>query len=92
MKKKLYRSSQDKMIFGVCGGIAEYFDVDSTVVRLITVVLLLFQVSILLYFLAAIIIPLAPEDIYFQSAGQAQGRGQGDYYEANSSFKDEEKQ
>ena len=32
--KKLYKSSTDKKIAGVCGGIAEYFNIDSTVVRL----------------------------------------------------------
>ena len=39
--KKLYRSTDDKMIAGVCGGLAEYFGIDSTVVRLIAVLLLL---------------------------------------------------
>ncbi|HZX47134.1 MAG TPA: PspC domain-containing protein [Clostridia bacterium] len=34
MDKKLYRSQTDKMIAGVCGGIAEYFGIDSTLVRL----------------------------------------------------------
>ena len=37
--KKLYRASIDKKICGVCGGIAHYFGIDSTLVRLITVVL-----------------------------------------------------
>ena len=35
MEKKLYKSNQNKMIDGVCGGIAEYFGIDPTVVRLI---------------------------------------------------------
>ena len=39
--KKLYRSQDNKMIAGVCGGIAEYFDIDPTVVRIIAVVMLL---------------------------------------------------
>lgn len=34
MKKKLYRSEKDKKIAGVCGGLAEYFDIDPTLVRL----------------------------------------------------------
>ena len=38
-EKKLYRASIDKKICGVCGGIAHYFGVDSTLVRLIAVVL-----------------------------------------------------
>ncbi len=39
--KKLYRSQTDKKIAGVCGGIAEYFDIDPTIARVIFVVLLL---------------------------------------------------
>ena len=35
MEKKLYKSNQNKMLDGVCGGIAEYFGIDPTVVRLI---------------------------------------------------------
>jgi phage shock protein C len=38
MRKKLYRSRKDRMIWGVCGGLAEYFDVDTAMVRLIFVV------------------------------------------------------
>lgn len=41
MAKRLYRSRNDRMIAGVCGGLAEYFDVDPVVVRLIAVILLL---------------------------------------------------
>jgi len=41
MKKRLYRSTTDKKIAGVCGGLAEYFDIDPTIVRVIAVVLAL---------------------------------------------------
>ena len=41
MAKKLYRSTENRMIAGVCGGIAEYFDIDATLVRLVAVLLLL---------------------------------------------------
>lgn len=41
MSKKLYRSTDQRVIAGVCGGIAEYFDIDVTIVRLIAVLLLL---------------------------------------------------
>ncbi|MEA4912296.1 MAG: PspC domain-containing protein, partial [Oscillospiraceae bacterium] len=37
--KKLYLSKTDKKLFGVCGGIAEYFNIDSTIVRIVTLVL-----------------------------------------------------
>ncbi len=39
--KKLYRSRTDKKIAGVCGGLAEYFGIDATIVRVIAVVLLI---------------------------------------------------
>ncbi len=39
--KRLYRSTTNKYIAGVCGGIAEYFDIDATFVRIVAVVLLL---------------------------------------------------
>ena len=41
MRKKLYKSRKDKKIFGVCGGIANFFDVDSTIIRLIWVLMVL---------------------------------------------------
>ena len=59
--KKLYKSNQNKMIDGVCGGIAEYFGIDPTVVRLAVVLLSLMGFSgVIAYILAAIIIPRAP--------------------------------
>ncbi|ARM74137.1 PspC domain-containing protein [Listeria monocytogenes] len=58
--KKLYKSSSQKMIAGVCGGLAEYFGIEVTIVRLVWVAATLFFGSgILLYILAAIIIPKA---------------------------------
>ena len=41
MARKLYRSTKDHMIAGVCGGIAEYFDIDPVIVRIVAVILLL---------------------------------------------------
>ncbi len=61
MKKKLYKSDTDKKLFGVCGGIAEFFDIDSTPVRLAWALLALFAGSgLLAYFLAALIMPNRP--------------------------------
>lgn len=58
MENRLYRSRYDKKISGVCGGIAEYFEVDSTMVRLLCVVsIFALGTGILLYILASIIIP-----------------------------------
>ncbi len=57
--KKLYLSETDKKISGVCGGIAEYFGIDSTLVRLAWVVLVFFPPfpGIIGYILASLIIP-----------------------------------
>ena len=61
MEKKLYKSNQNKMIDGVCGGIAEYFGINPTVVRLIWALFSLMGGSgILAYIIAAIIIPRSP--------------------------------
>lgn len=59
MAKKLYRSRRDSKLFGVCGGIADYFDTDSTVVRLIAIILLFvsFGWAVLIYLAAAFIMP-----------------------------------
>ena len=65
--KKLYKSNTQKMVSGVCGGSAEYSDVDPTIVRILFVI---FGFGggggILLYLLAAVIMPNAPitGDIY----------------------------
>lgn len=61
MNKRLYRSRRDVMICGVCGGIAEYFDVDPTLIRLGAVVLIFgWGSGLLAYLVAAIIIPKNP--------------------------------
>ncbi len=60
--KKLYRSQSNRMIAGVCGGIAEYFNLDPSLIRLIVVAIALFGgVGILAYIAAVIIIPNNPE-------------------------------
>lgn len=58
MKKRLYKSSTDKKVCGVCGGIANYFNVDPTVIRLIWVIFTLVGGSgLIAYIIAAIIMP-----------------------------------
>lgn len=54
--KKLYKSN-NRMICGVCAGVAEYFDIDTTIVRLIWAALALSGTGILLYIVAAIVMP-----------------------------------
>ena len=62
MKKKLYKSRTDKKLCGVCGGIAEYFDMDVTLVRLAWVAFTLLGGSgILAYIIAAIVMPIEAE-------------------------------
>lgn len=56
--KKLYKSSVNRKLCGVCGGIAEYFNIDPTLVRLVWVIITLMGgAGILAYIIAAIIIP-----------------------------------
>ena len=58
MQKRLCKSRTDKMIAGVCGGIANYLSCDPTIVRLITAALVLFVGSgLILYIIAAIVMP-----------------------------------
>jgi phage shock protein C len=60
--KKLYRSQMNKMLGGVCGGFAEYFNIDPTLVRMIWITLfLLGGVGVLVYLAALVIIPVNPE-------------------------------
>ncbi len=61
MKKRLYRSRDNSMIAGVCGGLGEYFDMDPTFIRLLWIVFTLAGGSgILAYIIAWIIIPQHP--------------------------------
>lgn len=61
-QKRLYRSAVDRKICGVCGGLADYFGLDSTLVRLafIALAVLGFSTGIILYILAAIVMPDEP--------------------------------
>ena len=60
--KRLYRSRENRMVCGVCGGIAEYFGVDPTLIRLLLVLIVCTAgFGILAYFIAAIIIPDRPQ-------------------------------
>ncbi|BBF41885.1 PspC domain protein [Lachnospiraceae bacterium KM106-2] len=56
--KKLYKSREDRKISGVCGGIAEYFNVDPTIIRLVAVLFAFCAFSgVIFYIIAAIIMP-----------------------------------
>ena len=61
MAKRIYRSRKSSVIAGVCGGIAEYFDVDPVLVRIINVILVFWHgLGLLFYIIGWIAIPKAP--------------------------------
>jgi phage shock protein PspC (stress-responsive transcriptional regulator) len=61
--KKLYRSNTDKMIAGVCGGLGKYFDIDTTIIRIIFVFLLLTgSAGFWIYLIMMVIVPMEPGD------------------------------
>ena len=64
--KKLYKSRTDNKIDGVCAGIANYIGIDPTIVRVLWLLATLFTAfsGVIFYFIAAIVLPREPEDIY----------------------------
>lgn len=61
--KRLYRSRTERMIGGVCGGLAQYFNIDPTIVRLIFLLLLFAGgAAFLIYIIMWIVVPLEPEN------------------------------
>ncbi|MFB6241371.1 MAG: PspC domain-containing protein [Candidatus Nanosalina sp.] len=59
--RRLYRSETDRMLGGVCGGLAEVYDLDPALIRLLTVLLIFSGVSPLLYLIAWLVIPSESE-------------------------------
>ncbi|MGG1659332.1 PspC domain-containing protein [Brevibacillus sp. NRS-1366] len=65
MERRLYRSQQDKRLFGICGGIARFLGIDSTLVRVGVVILTVCTgIPILIYLLLAMIMPKEPRWSY----------------------------
>ena len=60
MEKKLYRSKNNKTIAGVCGGLAEYLNIDPTVIRVIWALVGLSGAGLVAYLICALIIPENP--------------------------------
>lgn len=64
MEKRLYKIEQGKMIEGVCGGIAEYFNIDPTIIRVVWALLAVCGgCGILAYIICAIIMPKKPSNV-----------------------------
>lgn len=60
MDKRLYRSRRERMVFGVCGGLADYFNVDPAIVRIVFVLLALIPphgIGLIAYIVLAIVVP-----------------------------------
>jgi phage shock protein PspC (stress-responsive transcriptional regulator) len=61
MEKRLYRSRKDRKIWGVCGGLAKYFNVDPTLIRVIAVAsLFVGSLGFWTYIILAIVVPVEP--------------------------------
>lgn len=61
--KKLYKSRTDRKIDGICGGLAHYFDIDSTLLRLAWLLIVIFTgifPGVLVYIIAMFVVPLEP--------------------------------
>lgn len=64
MDKRLYRMEEGKMVCGVCAGIAEYYNLDPTVVRVVWAIASCFAFAgVIAYIAAAVIIPVKPKMI-----------------------------
>ncbi len=82
MGKKLFRSETDRMIGGVCGGLAEYFNIDSTIVRLIFALIIVYGgTGLVLYIILWIVIPtqsatdLSSEEVMASNAKEIKQKG-----------------
>ena len=63
MQKKLYRSKSNRMIVGVCAGVAEYFNIDPTVVRVAWAIASIFAFAgVIAYIVCAFVIPEKPDN------------------------------
>ncbi len=60
--KRFYRNPDDQILFGVCSGVADYFEIDPTIVRLgFTLMCCLCPPMVIVYFVAGIVMPLKPK-------------------------------
>jgi len=81
MNKKLYRSRRVRIISGVAGGLSEYFDIDVSLLRLLIALGTLFTgvfPGVILYLIAAMVIPEEEDVFYQESSGFDEGSSGGD--------------
>jgi len=65
MTKKFYRSKKDRVIAGVCGGLAEYFEIDVIIVRLFALILVLsVGAGFIAYLIAWLAVPEVPDNLH----------------------------
>jgi len=84
--RKLYRSSRDRKLFGVCGGLADFLGVDATLLRILLIVVAVFSAGsvVLVYIIAGFVIPREPYYGGFGPGPYDSGyRGQDSYYGYN---------
>ena len=75
--KRLYRSQKNKVFGGVCGGIAEYFEIDVAIVRILTVLLALFNgIGLIIYLCALFVVPLNPSQAEYADSKRSSDRSQ----------------
>lgn len=82
--KKLYRSNEDKIIAGVCGGLGTYFNIDSVIFRVLFVLLLFAQgIGALIYILLWVIVPMENSDSILNGAKVYEHKEFGDKFNKN---------
>ncbi len=75
LAKRLYRSKKDSVIAGVCGGIAEHFDIDPTLVRIVAVISIFINgIGLIAYIIGWIFIPQNPESLGEEETGGQKGK------------------
>ncbi|WP_051251274.1 PspC domain-containing protein [Paenibacillus harenae] len=79
--KKFYRSTRDKKLFGLCGGLAEMFNVDATLLRILLIVVTIFTSGavIVIYLIAGLVVPKEPP-LYSNFGPNGFGNGYGGGY------------
>ena len=74
MAKRLYRSKKNSVIAGVCGGIAEHFDIDPTLVRIVAVISIFINgIGLIAYIIGCFVIPQNPEPESEEKTGGKKG-------------------